>query len=284
MPLYLRQVSIYFFDAFALAIILASVYEVVTAGRKNGKKILLPVVFAYPIVLGLIYILSVDIKDIMLNQVLALLIVFAILIAYELINNYVLRKAGKVESDQDKLNKSLLNTTKDTFEILIYPTTLLGFLFGINHLGLYVGYVAIIMMFMITMMTDIFAYCFGCLIRGPRMAPEISPKKSIAGMVFGAVGGLVAAGLGYLFFVHLGWFGNALGCLDSAKQIIIFVILGIVGTFLTQFGDLVASAYKRKTGVKDFGKIFPGHGGFMDRVDGLMFTAALVYVVFALFI
>jgi len=130
----------------------------------------------------------------------------------------------------------------------------------------------------------VFAYLFGSLIRGPKMAPEISPKKSISGMIFGAVGGMLAAGLGYLFFVHLGWFGNAFAGISNAKVITTFVLMGVVGTFLTQFGDLVASAYKRKVGIKDFGNIFPGHGGFMDRVDGLMFTATLVYILFALFI
>ena len=103
-------------------------------------------------------------------------------------------------------------------------------------------------------------------------------------MIFGAVGGIIAAVLGYVFFVKLGWFGNVFASLTTAKQVLIFVMCGVLGTFLTQFGDLVASAYKRKAGVKDFGKIFPGHGGFMDRVDGLMFTAALIYVVFALFV
>ena len=113
------------------------------------------------------------------------------------------------------------------------------------------------------------------------MAPEISPKKSISGMIFGAIGGIVAAGLGYLFFVHLGYFGNVFCCANSCYVILAFVIMGVLGTFLTQFGDLVASAYKRKVGIKDFGSIFPGHGGFMDRVDGLMFTGTLVYIILA---
>lgn len=280
----LRQVSLYFFDVFALGILLGSVYEIVMAAKISGKKILLPIVFAYPVILGLIYIFANNIKDALLYQILALLVCFACLVAYELIHNCILRKSGKIEADAEKLNSSLLNTTKDTIELLIYPTTLLGFLFGINHFGLSLGYVAIIMVFAITMMTDVFAYLFGSLLKGPKMAPEISPKKSISGMIFGAVGGMIAAGLGYLFFVHLGWFGNTLACAGTAKQILIFVICGVLGTFLTQFGDLVASAYKRKVGIKDFGKIFPGHGGFMDRVDGLMFTATLIFVVFALFI
>ena len=280
----LRQVSLYFFDVFALGILLGSVFEIYMAGKKNNKNILLPLVILYPVILGLIYILAGNIKEALLYQMFALLGCFLVCMAYELIRNAVLRKKDKIEKDQDKLNASLLNIAKDTIEVLVYPTTLLGFLFGINHFGLSLGYVAIIMVFAITMMTDVFAYFFGSLIRGPKMCPEISPKKSISGMIFGAVGGIVAAILGYVFFVHLGWFGNVFAGLTTAKQVLIFVILGVLGTFLTQFGDLVASAYKRKAGVKDFGKIFPGHGGFMDRVDGLMFTTTLVYVVFALFI
>ena len=131
---------------------------------------------------------------------------------------------------------------------------------GINHFGLNIGYIGIIMTFAISMMTDVFAYLFGSLIRGAKMAPEISPKKSVAGMIFGALGGMLAAGLGYLFFVHLGWFGNAFSGASSANVIATFVLLGVFGTFLTQFGDLVASAFKRKVVIKDFVNIFPGHG------------------------
>ena len=56
-----------------------------------------------------------------------------------------------------------------------------------------------------------------------------------------------------------------------------FLIIGVVGSFITQLGDLIASAYKRKHGIKDFSNVFPGHGGFMDRVDGLMFNSVLIY-------
>ena len=72
--------------------------------------------------------------------------------------------------------------------------------------------------------------------------------------------------------------------LSTLEAVIMFVSLGVVGTFATQFGDLVASTIKRKTGIKDFGSIFPGHGGFMDRIDGAMFTSLLVFIVFALFL
>ena len=72
--------------------------------------------------------------------------------------------------------------------------------------------------------------------------------------------------------------------MSTFNAVLLFVSTGLIGTFLTQFGDLVASALKRKTGIKDFGSIFPGHGGFMDRIDGVMFNSLLVFVMYALFL
>lgn len=280
----LRQVSPLFFDAFMLVIMYASVVEVALASKFSDRKIAKVLVFLYPAIIAVIYIFSTSILMSILLQMSAVILMFALLMTSELIENAIIRKHGDTVNEPSELNSSLLNQTKFSMQIILYPTTLLGFLMGINHFGLNLGYIAIIMVFAISMMTDVFAYLFGSLIRGPKMAPEISPKKSISGMIFGAIGGILAAGLGYLFFVKLGWFGNAFAGISNANVITTFVLMGVVGTFLTQFGDLVASAYKRKVGIKDFGNIFPGHGGFMDRVDGLMFTATLVYILFALFI
>jgi len=63
-----------------------------------------------------------------------------------------------------------------------------------------------------------------------------------------------------------------------------FAICGIIGSFVTQIGDLFESAVKRNLGIKDFGNIFPGHGGFMDRVDGQMFNSVLVFAILVIFI
>ncbi|MBQ3158519.1 MAG: phosphatidate cytidylyltransferase [Clostridia bacterium] len=280
----LREVSLLFFDAFSLAIVIGSIVEMSLACKFSNKKVNKLLLLVYPILLTCIFILVKDKKTALLLILASLLLMFALLMAKELIVNSIIRKKGETISDVDELNKSLLNETKNTLEIMVYPTTLLSFLMGINHFGLNIGYVGIIMTFAISMFTDVFAYLFGSMIKGPKMAPEISPKKSISGMIFGALGGIIASGLAYLCFVHFGWFGNSFAHLDLSIIITIFVVAGFVGTFLTQFGDLVASAYKRKVGIKDFGSIFPGHGGFMDRVDGLMFTGSLIYILFALFI
>ncbi len=279
----LRSVSVLFFDAFALAIMLGATIEMALACKFANKKVNKILLLIFPVGLVCIYIFTKG-QTALLLQIALVLLMFAILMAKELITNMILRRKGELPSNQDELNLGLLKETKHTMEIIIYPIVLLGFLFGINHLGLNLGYVGIIMVFAISMMTDVFAYLFGSMIKGPKMAPEISPKKSISGMIFGALGGIIAAGLGYLFFERLGYLGNVFSGVKDSLVIVIFVVMGVVGTFLTQFGDLVASAYKRKVGIKDFGSIFPGHGGFMDRVDGLMFTSALVYILLSLLV
>lgn len=280
----LRHFSVLFFDALALAIMYGAIVEMIKANKVANKKVDYVVLFIYPAALASIYIFSTSVLMMIILQIALALVAFCALMAKELIRNSILRKKGLIPEDINEVNASILNETKNTMQIVIYPTTLIGFLMGLNHFGLNLGYCLIILTFAISMATDVFAYLFGSMIKGPKMAPEISPKKSISGMIFGALGGIIASGLGYLLFVHYGLLGNAFAGFDQKVIITLFVLMGVVGTFLTQFGDLVASAFKRKIGIKDFGSIFPGHGGFMDRVDGLMFTTSWIFVLFALLI
>lgn len=106
----------------------------------------------------------------------------------------------------------------------------------------------------VTWATDIFAYFAGCTIGGPKLAPRISPNKTWAGLVGGMVG---AAALGWISAHFLGLGG-------------IFLLLGAPMAVLAQAGDLFESWLKRRAGVKDSGAILPGHGGLLDRLDGLL--------------
>ena len=111
--------------------------------------------------------------------------------------------------------------------------------------------------------TDIFAYFTGYLIGKHKLAPVLSPKKTIEGAVGGALGSVICCGLfGYLVVPDI-----LIHCL----------IIGLIGGILSQCGDLTASAYKRKMGIKDYGNLIPGHGGIMDRFDSVLFTAPVVY-------
>lgn len=165
--------------------------------------------------------------------------------------------------------------------IFAYPLLPISFLFALNHLPYEVGYMGIILTIVIAMLTDTCAYLFGMGFGHRKLIPEVSPKKTIEGCIGGFVGGLIGAVICYLVFKFAGWF-SVLETVSSGVSICAFLILGVVGSYITQLGDLVASAYKRKFNIKDFSNIFPGHGGFMDRVDGQMFVAIVVYVGLAL--
>ena len=101
-----------------------------------------------------------------------------------------------------------------------------------------------------------------------KLAPVLSPKKSIEGSVGGIVGSaLVGALFGYFMDVTL----------ETQQLVLILPIVGGVGSVISQVGDLAASAVKRNFEIKDYGKLIPGHGGIMDRFDSVIFTAPITY-------
>ena len=110
--------------------------------------------------------------------------------------------------------------------------------------------------------TDVFAYFGGRLIGGPKLWPQISPSKTWSGTLCGVLAGaLIGALIG------------ARGLSDARVALPIFA-LGLVTALVAQGGDLVESIVKRRFGVKDSGSLIPGHGGFMDRLDGFLAAAA----------
>lgn len=118
----------------------------------------------------------------------------------------------------------------------------------------------------VTWATDIFAYFAGRSIGGPKLAPRISPNKTWAGLGGGIVGAAVVGGL----VAHLFGLGSP------------FLYLGAPMAVLAQAGDLYESWIKRRSGVKDSGTLLPGHGGVLDRLDGLLPVAVATVLVLAL--
>jgi phosphatidate cytidylyltransferase len=115
---------------------------------------------------------------------------------------------------------------------------------------------------------DTCAYCVGMLFGKRKLAPVLSPKKSIEGAVGGAIG---AAILGAIY----GAVVNNYMVMKNAP--LHFAIICVVAAVISQFGDLIASGIKRQHGIKDYGKLIPGHGGILDRFDSVIFTAPVIY-------
>jgi phosphatidate cytidylyltransferase len=130
------------------------------------------------------------------------------------------------------------------------------------------GLLALVFLFAIVWATDIFAYFAGRAVGGPRLWPTVSPNKTWSGALAGTIGG-IAAGAGTAYAGHL-----------AALWPIVAVAL--VLSVLSQVGDLVESAIKRRFAAKDTSGLIPGHGGVMDRLDGFLvaaFAAALIGLV-----
>lgn len=122
--------------------------------------------------------------------------------------------------------------------------------------------------------TDSCAYFAGYFFGKHKLAPEISPKKTIEG----SIGGIV--GVSVIVTAYAAIASNIMGL---SANLISAAIIGVICGFLSQCGDLCASIIKRENNIKDFGNIMPGHGGVMDRFDSLLFVAPVVYYILCYF-
>ncbi len=188
---------------------------------------------------------------------------------------------------------------------MIYPVAIMFFLIALNHLpgaqeGLaFNGWVydpsaggdyapnykaiAIILVFISASASDILAFVFGSSFKGPKFAPMISPKKTVSGAIGGFLGGVLGGAI--VFGMSFSGIGGLTG-LDSDWHVslILYLSLGLCVGVATEVGDLMASYIKRYCGVKDYGTLIPGHGGIMDRMDGMMVAAFVTYIYMAILV
>lgn len=131
------------------------------------------------------------------------------------------------------------------------------------------GLIAILVTLLLVWTTDIAAYFFGRRFGKRKLAPNISPGKTWAGLVGGVTCAVVLSLL--------------LTLITPSPRLFLAVVLGLVVALVSQFGDLFESWLKRRVGIKDSGHLIPGHGGVLDRVDGLLFTFPVVALFFVIF-
>ena len=153
------------------------------------------------------------------------------------------------------------------FFCVAYAPVMLSFIYLVRVLPY--GIYTVWMIFISSWICDTCAYLSGMLLGKHKLAPVLSPKKSVEGAIGGIVGSALVGGLYGYFIVE---------AVISEQQITwIFVLISAVGAIVSQVGDLAASAIKRNHEIKDYGKLIPGHGGVMDRFDSVIFTAPMIY-------
>ena len=161
--------------------------------------------------------------------------------------------------------------------VFTFPTYRIGqvmtALFGILYVGVMISFVyqtrilpngkyAVWLIFICSWGCDTCAYVFGRLFGRHKMTPILSPHKTIEG----GIGGVVGAGILGMIFAFL-----------THEDVPAFMIISVIGAFISMIGDLAASAIKRNEEIKDFGTLIPGHGGVLDRFDSVIFTAPVIY-------
>lgn len=149
----------------------------------------------------------------------------------------------------------------------IYAPIMLSYIYLTRELdhGIYIVW----LIFVSSWICDTCAYLVGMTIGKHKLAPTLSPKKSIEGAIGGIAGSAIVGFIYALVLVQLN--------VVEQNYMWIFPFISAVGAVISQIGDLAASAIKRNQEIKDYGAVIPGHGGIMDRFDSVIFTAPMIY-------
>lgn len=156
---------------------------------------------------------------------------------------------------------------------MIYAGVLLSYIYIIREStnGIYTVW----LIFLCSWASDTCAYAAGVAFGKHKMAPVLSPKKSIEGAVGGVVGAaILGAVYAYIFSEQLHM---------SVNPVIAFAVICAVGALISMVGDLAASAIKRNHDIKDYGRLIPGHGGIMDRFDSVIYVAPMIWILLQIF-
>ncbi len=153
----------------------------------------------------------------------------------------------------------------ETFTRLFFGAFYLSFTFAALSLVHTLGALLFIYLLILTIITDIFAYFIGISLGRHKLAPQISPKKTVEGFLGGMA---IAVAIATVFATVLD--------ISPFPNLLVLILVGVFISVAAQLGDLAASRMKRAHGAKDFSNLFPGHGGVLDRFDSTLF-AALVF-------
>ena len=170
------------------------------------------------------------------------------------------------------VRRTIVDVAITVFSLLYIP---IMFSFIKLILNMEYGRFYILYVFCGAFVSDTFAFLVGSKFGKTKLAPDISPNKTVEGSIGGILGVILS-------FVIITIIGNIK--LGINGNVFYWILVGIAASVAGQFGDLTASAIKRYCKIKDFGNIMPGHGGVLDRFDSLMFVAPIVYLFIKIYI
>ena len=276
---------------FASRIFWTTEITVLEGGVLTAGEVLFDAVLALMAIVGTFEVVrAMDVKMLFIEKIIALIfpiIVFPIATfcgatyAFIVIAIYdMLTVALSVFAFKDATLESVGLTMLSVF----YPTGLILPLVAVNLMS----FEALLLVFAVSPLCDTMAYFVGSALRGKKLCPAISPNKTISGAIGGIAGGAIGGGAVYFFSNWLYSAGVLAGTAFTVgalwADVIIFIVAGALFAALTELGDLAESVIKRKLGIKDMGKLFPGHGGMMDRIDGLSFVSPVAALIFCVII
>lgn len=238
------------FDATIALIAVLAMYEFIALGKAKGYDISTPLCVAIMLIIISAFILE-DLS-VELGMFAALLIIPA---------SYVVT------------NKSLEDSLPSS-AIAVLATTYVGMLGGSLirlHNDFAEGYKLVFFLLLVVWLGDSGAYYVGKQFGKHKLSPRISPKKTVEGLIGGISASIIAA-----LVIHFTFF--------PAFPLVHAIIAGVILSVAGVIGDLAESMWKRSAAVKDSGKLLPGHGGFLDRFDSILFTAPILYCYWTLIV
>lgn len=296
---FLRELSEYVFDLLIGTIMIICAYEVENLLHKMDRPTWSVCVGFFPVLSFMMIIIATNVGlnfyHFILINLGILVIMFLVMFALPLIFG----KWGNKRKVEDGYSSSTVfysvSKAMNTIFVCLWPTFFLSFAFILNHFGqmdfangvtsyystsgVDFGLLALIMLFVTSMFADTFAMLTGRLLKGPKVNLEkLGPGKSWSGLIGGVVGATIASLIIFTIFDSIPVYNQMFSALNISVWV--FLIGGIFSGVFNMCGDLFSSLFKRRAVVKDFSQIIPGHGGVMDRCNGLLANAIFVFIFF----
>lgn len=287
----LRELNLYIFDVCMGVLTVIGAMEVGKLLLNAKKDCSIFAITLFPVFVYLWLIVSVALEYSMLTIFLGVMVEFivACLIVFVvyLCQNVKTSARMQIVNYTGNRTKFCVKSTMNTAFAFIYPTFLILITIVLNHIEVFasdlsnialftgsnfkLGLIILVALFGTTMASDTVAYYVGCLIKGKKLCPNISPNKTISGSIGGFIGSILFVLIAYVLLrtnCELATVFDTIGL-----NYFTIIVFGFIASLATQFGDLFESYLKRQANVKDSGTLLPGHGGVMDRCDGLCMNA-----------